>query len=448
MPPEDLEEQADVVGPATGPTVSADLKAGLAAGTETEPVAPPPLTDAAASATHPPQPAAPAPDTPPPPPPEEAAPSTPPPSPPARPRPGLEEALGTRWTVWVGGAALALGAVLLVRYSIEQGYFGPGTRVFLGLVVSAALVGAGEFLRRREAPTPLNAIAGVNGAYIPGVLTAAGVTGAFGAIYAAHGLYAFIDARTAFPALGIVALAAIAAAMLHGPALAGLGLVGALATPLLVSSERPNPWPVVFYLAVVVSAAYALARLRHWLWLAAAAAIGAGLWTLLLDANSPVTGVDAAYSCLIVQLALAGLVFAVLPHRGESDETAELDPVASIVLVGFALLAIVVLAGGVLDVSIRSSWIVASVAAMAILSFVGAQAAPAAAASGAAGVVAVAAMRLWPFARATVDGLDAATGGALGQDLHAFVHDTSCRHGVVLVEAARRRSVHAARRPN
>ena len=45
-------------------------------------------------------------------------------------------------------------------------------------------------------PTPLNTIAGVNGAYIPGVLTAAGVTGAFGAIYAAHGLYAFIDWRS------------------------------------------------------------------------------------------------------------------------------------------------------------------------------------------------------------------------------------------------------------
>ena len=155
---------------------------------------------------------------------------------------------------------------------------------------------------------------------------------------------------------------------------------------------------MVLYLAVVVSAAYALARLRRWLWLAAAAALGAGLWTLLLAANSPVTGVDAAYGCLIVQLALAGLAFAILPHRGESDKTAEFDPVASIVLVGFALLAIVVLAGGALDVSFRSSWIVASVAAMAILAFVGAQAAPAAAASGAAGLVALAAMRLWPFA--------------------------------------------------
>ena len=329
--------------------------------------------------------------------------------PPARPRAGVEEALGTQWTVWVGGAALALGAVLLVRYSIEQGYFGPGMRVFLGLAVSAALVGAGEFLRRREASTQLDAIAGVNGAYIPGVLTAASVTGAFGAIYAAHALYAFIDARTAFPALGIVALAAMAAAMLHGPALAGLGLVGALATPLLVSSARPNPWPVVIYLTVVVSAAYALARMRLWLWIAAASAIGAGLWTLLLAANSPDTGIEAAYGCLVVQMALAGLAFAILPHRGESDETAEFDPVASIALVGFALLAIVVLAGGALDVSVRSSWVVASVAAMAILAVVGAQAAPAAAASGAAGLVALAGMRLWPFARATADGVSAAS---------------------------------------
>ena len=37
----------------------------------------------------------------------------------------LEERLGTRWAVWVGGLALALGGVLLVRYSIEQGVFGP-----------------------------------------------------------------------------------------------------------------------------------------------------------------------------------------------------------------------------------------------------------------------------------------------------------------------------------
>lgn len=32
---------------------------------------------------------------------------------------------GTRWTVWVGGLALALGGILLAQYSIEHGFFGP-----------------------------------------------------------------------------------------------------------------------------------------------------------------------------------------------------------------------------------------------------------------------------------------------------------------------------------
>src|SRR5262245_58725027 len=39
---------------------------------------------------------------------------------PAAPAMSFEERLGTQWAVWVGGLALALGGVFLVRYSIEQ----------------------------------------------------------------------------------------------------------------------------------------------------------------------------------------------------------------------------------------------------------------------------------------------------------------------------------------
>ena len=74
------------------------------------------------------------------------------PAPPVSAAPGttLEERLGTRWAVWVGGLALALGGVLLVRYSIEQGIFGPGVRVALGALFALALVAAGEWFRRSE----------------------------------------------------------------------------------------------------------------------------------------------------------------------------------------------------------------------------------------------------------------------------------------------------------
>ncbi len=63
---------------------------------------------------------------------------------------GIEERLGAHWAVIVGGVALAFGALLLVKYSIEQGFFGPGLRVAGGLVLGFGLIAAGEYLRRRE----------------------------------------------------------------------------------------------------------------------------------------------------------------------------------------------------------------------------------------------------------------------------------------------------------
>lgn len=62
--------------------------------------------------------------------PSSAAPPEVPLTPPAI---GFEERFGTRWVVWVGGVALALGGIFLVRYTIEQGLIGPGVRIFLAL---------------------------------------------------------------------------------------------------------------------------------------------------------------------------------------------------------------------------------------------------------------------------------------------------------------------------
>src|SRR5215469_6755217 len=62
----------------------------------------------------------------------------------------FEERFGTRWVVWIGGVALALGGVFLVRYSIQQGLIGPGVRILLGSLLAVALIAAGEWQRRNE----------------------------------------------------------------------------------------------------------------------------------------------------------------------------------------------------------------------------------------------------------------------------------------------------------
>ena len=87
--------------------------------------------------------------------------------PPAPPPPArrFEERFGTQWVVWVGGIALALGGFFLVRYTFEQGLIGPGVRIFLGGLLAAVLVAAGEWTRRNEIRT---GFADIPTAHIPG----------------------------------------------------------------------------------------------------------------------------------------------------------------------------------------------------------------------------------------------------------------------------------------
>ena len=351
--------------------------------------APPPRPETAADATSPPEVPAPAA-------PVGGEPVLAEPPAPAAPATTLEERLGTRWAVWVGGLALGLGGLLLVRYSIEAGVFGPGMRVVLGLLFGVLLVAAGEWFRRSERASPL---AAVPTAHIPGILTAAGTASAFGAIYAAHALYGFIGPGMAFILLGAIAVATMFAAALHGPALAGLGLATAFLVPMLIESAAPSPWPLVLYLAVVAGAAYALARMRRWLWLAVSAVAGGVLWGIVL-ADPVSTGMAGSFASALfvhvaIQLALACALIAVEPHLAVPDAEAEPDWIAATVLAALTGIAVVALGAATMD----SQWTVFALAAMGILAFTAWRSAPAAAAAPLAGVVALAALATWPGLR-------------------------------------------------
>ncbi|RUT87176.1 MULTISPECIES: DUF2339 domain-containing protein [unclassified Mesorhizobium] len=218
----------------------------------------------------------------------------------------VETALGTRWAVWVGGIALALGGLFLIRYTIEAGIFGPGVRLAMAGVLGLVLVAGGEFIRRTGFKVPVQ---GAAGAYIPAILTAAGAFILFGTVYAAHGIYGFIGPALAFTLLGVIGVATIAAALVHGQALAGIGLVGAMVTPVLVASQAPNPWALFGYLAIVLAATGAIARMRDWKLLMAAAFFGAGVWTILYMTDAPGANLSAILFIDAVTLAVLALVW-------------------------------------------------------------------------------------------------------------------------------------------
>jgi len=227
-------------------------------------------------------------------------------------KPDIETALGTRWAVWVGGIALALGGLFLIRYTIEAGIFGPGVRLTMAAVLGLVLVAGGEFIRRTGFKVPVQ---GVAGAYVPAILTAAGAFILFGTVYAAHGIYGFIGPALAFTLLGAIGVATIAAALVHGLALAGIGLVGAMVTPMLIASQAPNPWALFGYLAIVLAATSVIARMRDWKALVAAAFFGTGIWTILYMTDAPAANLSSIL--FIDAVTLAVLAFVWLGRRDE-----------------------------------------------------------------------------------------------------------------------------------
>ncbi len=313
-----------------------------------------------------------------------------PPSPPVPPEPqrawSVEERLGGDWTVWIGGVALALGGLLLVRYAIDEGYLGPAARCVIGLVFGLALAGAGEALRRREktsgAPTQ-----------IPAVLTASGAVAAFGAVYAAHAVYGFVGPAAAFLALGVLALATILAAALHGPWLAGLGLVGAGAAPALVTAPEPNLWPVVAYLAIVCAAAYALADLRGWRWLGRCAAAIGGAWAIAMALDDNNYYLHAAFTQMLISTALATLFLVYLPRFARSGEPATIDRDASLVHLGLGAAAVAVIFAAQGRFDLPSAAMIGVM--IAGLSHAGARIPAAAPLTLIAGALACAALALW-----------------------------------------------------
>lgn len=319
-------------------------------------------------------------------------PAAPPAAAAAAPGPSLEEWIGTRWAVWVGGAALAVGGIFLVNYSIEAGLLGPTARVVLGALFALALVAAGEWMRRGERSLPIDI---VPAAHIPGILTAAGTVVLFGTIYAAYALYGLIGPAAAFLLLGAAGIATMLASALHGPALAGIGLLGAMATPLLVSSTKPSPWTLVVYLAVVSAAALALARLRGWLWLALASVMGVVFWGLLLAQQVGQTWNYAAYVHALIQLGLTVAFLGIGLHPATPDARSKPDPISALALGGLTLLVVAVQVLTAVPAGTDAAWLQYSAVAIALLAWTAWRSAACAIAAVFAGLVVVGVALWW-----------------------------------------------------
>ncbi len=209
--------------------------------------------------------------------------SEPPPAPPFEPEPvplpppmpaaepekvGWEQRLGARAFVWVGAVTLALAAVFLVRYSIEEGYLSPEVRVILAALFGFALIGVAERVRNRDER-------------VAQALAAAGVASLYGALFSAVALYDMISKAAAGGGAVALTAFAIGVSLRHGIFVAGLAFVGGFVSPAIIGSETPNT-PVLFgYLLAIAAGTLWVIRLRGWWPLGWGVLAGSAIWTVL-----------------------------------------------------------------------------------------------------------------------------------------------------------------------
>src|SRR2546429_245230 len=181
-----------------------------------------------------------------------------------------------------------------------------------------------------------------------------------------------------------LALGTLAAALLHGPALAGLGIAAAFVTPVLVSSEKPDFWALYIYLAIVTAAAFGLARIRLWRWLAVTTIAFALLWTFPCLQCGPSMVAPHAFHVMSGFVLAALLVVCGFMFGPPADE-GQIEPISSGSLAAYlfgatmivlasshadtAIIVFALLVAGTLFVAWRAQAATGAVAAAAIFVF-------------------------------------------------------------------------------
>lgn len=187
------------------------------------------------------------------------------------------------WFYAIAALSLALSGVFFVQYGIENGYLTPFWRVMGALGLGAALIIAGEWIRRKSGDE-----GDTHTQYLPSVFSGAGLIALFASVLAARQMYGLIGAETALAGLVAVSALAVVLGWFYGPLLAAVGIIGATAAPFLVGGSSDSGWLFYYYFALIAVAGMLVDAIKRWAWVSALALVfsfGAAWFTFVLGAG-------------------------------------------------------------------------------------------------------------------------------------------------------------------
>lgn len=167
----------------------------------------------------------------------------------------FEDLLGGRVLAWVGGLAVLIGVAFLFAVAVSNGWIGEGARTLIAGAGATALLGLGIWLHETRGRTDA-ALASV----------ATGVAALFVTITVGSQVYDVLPAPIALAlALGVGSLATGLAVRWEAQGIAGLGIVGALVSPLLAGGEAELG--TIAILLVAAGSAVGVLLHQRWQWL-------------------------------------------------------------------------------------------------------------------------------------------------------------------------------------
>jgi uncharacterized membrane protein len=180
-----------------------------------------------------------------------------------------EQKIGQKWMLIVGLVVLLLGGVFFLKFAYDQGWINPVMRVISATIAGLAIIMIGEWTLRRRLT------------YFAAGMFGAGIVILYYTSWAAspNGWYfptcKMLSATQAFLAMCAVTVLGVAVAMRSNLMISAIiALLGALATPILMSSGENRQVELMSYLLLVDVGFLALALWKRWAALAPIALAG------------------------------------------------------------------------------------------------------------------------------------------------------------------------------
>jgi len=164
-----------------------------------------------------------------------------------------ESLVGVKLFSWIAGIALLLAAIFFLQYSIKVGWLTPPVQMTIGLLVGIGLLVLCELKAASKYPVTANA------------LDASAIAILFATFYAGHVRWHLIGSSiTAFVFMALVmAVAVLLSIRRDSIFIALLGLVGAFATPVLLSSAK-EPISLFSYILLLNAGLAWVATRKKW----------------------------------------------------------------------------------------------------------------------------------------------------------------------------------------